>query len=56
MTWLRAFEELFLKINYFWLHRVFTAVQGLSLVAAIGGSSSLWSSGFPFLVKHGLSD
>ena len=31
---------------YFWLHWVFTAVHGLSLVAARGGYSSLWYAGF----------
>ena len=40
---------LFFKINlfiYFWLHWVFVAVRGLSLVAAGGGYSSLWYAGF----------
>ena len=31
---------------YFWLCWVFVAVRGLSLVAASGGYSSLWCSGF----------
>ena len=36
---------LFFKINliYFWLRWVFAAARGLSLVAASGGRSSLWS-------------
>ena len=37
---------LFLKLFiYFWLHWVFVAVHGLSLVAASGGYSSLWCAG-----------
>ena len=31
---------------YFWLHWVFVAVCGLSLVAANGGYSLLWCMGF----------
>ena len=31
---------------YFWLHWAFTAAHGLSLVAASGGCSSLWCTGF----------
>ena len=31
---------------YFWLHWVFVAVRGLSLVAASKGYSSLWCAGF----------
>ena len=31
---------------YFWLHWVFVAARGLSLVAASRGYSSLWCSGF----------
>ena len=31
---------------YFWLHWVFVAVHGLSLVAASGGYSLLWCAGF----------
>ena len=31
---------------YFWLHWVFVAVHGLSLVAASGGNSSLQCTGF----------
>ena len=31
---------------YFWLHWVFVAARGLSLVAASGGYSSLWYAGF----------
>ena len=43
---------LFLKTNlfiifiYFWLHWVFVAARGFSLVAASGGYSLLWCSGF----------
>ena len=33
-------------VIYFWLHRVFTALRGLSLVAASGGYSSSWCMGF----------
>ena len=32
---------------YFWLHWVFIAVHGLSLVVASGGYSLLWCVGFP---------
>ena len=49
-------EKCFLLINlfiyllilfiYFWLHWVFVAVCGLSLVAASEGYSSLWCVGF----------
>ena len=45
---IRVFIYLFI-INlfiYFWLHWVFVAVRGLSLVAAGGGYSSLWCAGF----------
>ena len=35
----------FLKFG-FWLHWVFVAARGLSLVAASGGYSSLWCAGF----------
>ena len=31
---------------YFWLHWVFVAAHGLSLVAASGGYPSLWCVGF----------
>ena len=31
---------------YFWLHWVFVAVHGLSLVVASRGYSSLWCAGF----------
>ena len=31
---------------YFWLHWVFVAMHGLSLVVASGGYSSLWCAGF----------
>ena len=36
----------FKKIIYFWLHWVFVAACGLSLVAASGGYSSLGYEGF----------
>ena len=36
----------FNKFIYFWLHWVFVAVHGLSLVSARGGYSSLRCSGF----------
>ena len=43
-------KSIILKINlfifYFWLCWVFVAVHRLSLVAASGGYSSLWSAGF----------
>ena len=35
-----------LFIIYFWLHWVFAAACGLSLVAASGGYSPLWCTGF----------
>ena len=31
---------------FFWLHWVFVAVRGLSLIAVSGGYSSLWCAGF----------
>ena len=34
------------ELIYFWLHCVFVAVRGLSLVVASGGYSSLWCVGF----------
>ena len=37
---------LIFKFIYFWLHWVFVAAHGLSLVAASGGYSSLWCAGF----------
>ena len=50
---LRLFSFLFLLeavvfccCCYFWLHWVFVAVRGLSLVAVSGGYSSLWCTGF----------
>ena len=36
----------FLKFIYLWLHRVFVAAHGLSLVVASGGYSSLRCVGF----------
>ena len=35
-----------INLFYFWLHWVFVAARGLSLVAASGGYSSLWCTGF----------
>ena len=43
MTILEQFLKHFI---YFWLLWVFVAVRGLSLVAASGGSSSMWCAGF----------
>ena len=41
------FIYLFLnKLIYFWLHCIFVAARGLSLVAASGGYSSLWCTDF----------
>ena len=40
------FLNLFILFIYFWLHWVFVAARGLSLVAASGGYSSLWFAGF----------
>ena len=40
------FFNLFIVFIYFWLHWVFAAVRGLSLVAASGGHSLLWCAGF----------
>ena len=42
---LQQFLNLLIFI-YFWLHWVFAAARGLSLVAASGGYSSLWSTSF----------
>ena len=42
----QAFFFLINQFIYFWLRCVFTAVRGLSLVAASGGYSSLWCVGF----------
>ena len=36
------FIFLIFNLFYFWLHWVFIAARGLSLVAASGGFSSLW--------------
>ena len=38
-------ENIYLFI-YFWLHWIFVAARGLSLVAASGGYSSLWYVSF----------
>ena len=43
------FLSFFLNFIYFWLHWVFVAVRGLSLVAASRGYSLLWCAGFSFL-------
>ena len=46
---LAGYKILFLKnylFIYFWLHWVFVAMRGLSLVAASGGYSSLRCAGF----------
>ena len=40
------FFNLFILFIYFWLHWVFVAARGLSLVAASGGYSSLRCAGF----------
>ena len=40
------FKNLFIIFIYFWLHWVFVAAHGLSLVAASGGHSSLRCAGF----------
>ena len=42
------FNKLILFI-YFWLHWLFVAGCGLSLVASSGGHSSLWCAGFSML-------
>ena len=38
--------NLFILFIYFWLHWVFVAVRGFSLVVASRGYSSLWCTGF----------
>ena len=40
------FNEFNYLFIYFWLHWVFVAASGLSLVAVSGGYSSLWCAGF----------
>ena len=42
----KCFFFFFNKFTYFWLHQVFAAAHGLSLVAASGGYSSLRHVGF----------
>ena len=37
---------LFIHLFNFWLHWVFAAARGLSLVAVSGGHSLLWGAGF----------
>ena len=39
------FFNKFIYLFYFWLHQVFVAAHGLSLVAASRGLSSLWCAG-----------
>ena len=39
-------KNLFILFIYFWLHWVFVAAHGLSLVVASGDYSSLWCTGF----------
>ena len=61
---LRVFEMSFCSAGmlqiffFFWLHWVFVAVRGLSLVAVSGGYSSLRCAGFSlswlFVAEHGL--
>ena len=47
VSWDQAFFFFFLiNLFYFWLHWVFVAARGLSLVAASGGQSSFWCAGF----------
>ena len=53
------FFTLFILFIYFWLHCVFVAVCGLSLVEVIRGYSSLRCAGFSlqwllFVLEHGL--
>ena len=45
-TYLLLLFIYFLKLINSWLHWVFTAARGLSLVVASGSSSSLWCAGF----------
>ena len=47
-TFLYKFIFIFI---YFWLHWVFVAAHGLSLVAASGGFSSLCGRGLLFIVR-----
>ena len=39
-------KKFFILFIYFWLHWVFVAARGLSLVVVSGGYSSLWYVGF----------
>ena len=52
------FINLFILLIYFWLHWVFIAVRGLSLVVASGGYSLLQCAGFSLrwllVAEHGL--
>ena len=43
---IEIFFHKFIYFIYFWLRWVFIAAHGLSLVAASGGYSSLWCTGF----------
>ena len=45
-SFLFFFLNIFILFIYFWLHWVFVAVRGLSLVAVSGGYSSLRCAGF----------
>ena len=44
----KFFKNLFILFISFWLHWVFVAAHGLSLVVASRGYSSLWCTGFSF--------
>ena len=49
MTIIKALDKSQYPITiffFFWLHWVFVAVHGLSLVVVTGGYSSLWCTGF----------
>ena len=45
-SFLSFFKNKFILFIYFWLHWVFVAARGLSLVAASGGYSLLQCAGF----------
>ena len=54
-----SISSTFFRFIYFWLHWIFAAVSGLSLVVASGGYSLLQCSGLLIVVaslvrKHGL--
>ena len=42
----KSFATVLIVFFFFWLHWVFIAALGLSLVAVSGGYSSLWCAGF----------